>query len=48
MKVEAFKQGNGLFIPMNELLEKIPDERVVLNRHCRCLGTARQPYLHEE
>lgn len=31
MKVEAFKQGNGLFIPMNELLEKIPDERVVLN-----------------
>ena len=31
MKVEAFKQGNGLFIPMNELLEKIPAERVVLN-----------------
>ena len=31
MKVEAFKRGNGLFIPMNEFLTKIPAERVVLN-----------------
>ena len=31
MKVEAFKQGDGLFIPMKEFTEKIPAERVVLN-----------------
>ena len=31
MKVEAIKHKDGLFIPMNEFLAKIPAQRMVVN-----------------